>query len=329
MKINNDWSIENIWNNLVTEVRTIEPRNYIRASELGRPFLDRYLAMKGVKPTNKFSPRILRVFDAGNIFETEVMLRMFKLLGIFINTYKEIYIKRGSYLPVIGHHDPKVGGKINRTQALININNDSISPWLKLRATALLEALIKEYPMGMRVLTTEIKTVNSRAFFAPKNADKETGFFKGYPWHKLQLWTYLQTGDNDGRLFYISKDDLTLKETNLRKDDKEVEELWRQDVGKMSRYYLKNIEPPPEKNIIFNEDKREYQLNFKISWSSYFTKLTGFTVVEDWEKKMYPQLKKMNTKKCSNCDKPFQLSTLNLHNGVCGRCFKGKKEVKK
>ena len=327
--IKNDWSIENIWNELVTEERPVEPRNYIRASELGKSYLDRYLAMKGVPKTNQYPARVLRVFDAGNIFELDVMLRMFKLLGIFIDTYKEIYIQKGTYLPVIGHHDPKVGGIINKPQALLNIASDNISPWMKVRATALLEKLITEYPNGMRVLTTEIKTVNSRAFWAPKNKDEETGFFKGYPWHKLQLWTYLQTGDNDGRIFYISKDDLTIKEQNLSKDDKEIEALWNEDVSTMSNYYQKNIEPPPEPDIVFNEDKGEYVLNWKVQRSSYFTKITGFTVVEDWERKMYPELKAKNTSNCSKCQKPFQLSTLKTHDGVCGRCFKGNgKEVK-
>jgi hypothetical protein len=192
-----------------------------------------------------------------------------------------------------------------------------------------MERLLLEYPRGMRVLTTEIKTVNSRAFFAPKNRDKETGFFGGYPWHKLQLWTYLQTGDNDGRFFYISKDDLTLKEITLKKDDKEVEELWKKDVSKMTRYYKKNIEPPPEKDIVFNEERGVYDLNWKIANSRYFTKITGFTVLEDWQRKYAKKVKEMNTKKCSKCKKPYSLTTLNMYNGMCGRCFKGGKGVKK
>lgn len=327
--INNEWSIEKIWNDLITEERKIAPRSFIRASELGKAYLDRYLAMKGVQPTNKFPPRVLRIFDVGNIFETEVIERIFKLLGIFISTYREVYIQKNDYLPVIGHHDAKVGGVIKKEQALININHESVSPWLKLRATALLKKLLKEYPHGLRILTTEIKTVNSRAFWAPKNQDKNTGFFKGYPWHKLQIWTYLQTDDNDGRIFYISKDDLTLKEDPIKRDDKEIEELWMRDVSRMTRYYKKNIEPPPEKDIIYDPERGEYVLNWKIARSSYFTKITGFTVVEDWEKKFMGELHKKNTQKCLKCRKPFQLSTLNQYNGLCGRCFKGNgKEVK-
>ncbi len=330
MKIKNDWSIENIWNNLITNERQQEPRNYIRASELGKSYLDRYLAMKGIKRDTPYSPRILRVFDSGNIFEIEVMERIFKLLGIFISTNREVYIKRGNYLPIIGHHDPKVGGTINYHQALTNIGRDDVSPWLKLRATALLERLMKEYPHGMRVLTTEIKTVNSQAFWAKKNKDDKTGFFKGYPWHKLQLWTYLQTDENDGRIFYISKDDLTIKEQNVSRNDKEIEKLWKKDIGKMTYYYRKNIEPPPEKDIIFNEEKGEYVLNWKVGWSPYFKRITGFSVLEDWQKKFEGELKRYNTKKCIKCRKPFQLSTLKMHDGICGRCFKGEGEgVKK
>lgn len=329
MKIGNKWSIEKIWNDLLPQEKQQGPRDYIRASELGKSFLDRYLAMKGVLRDHAYSSRILRVFDAGNIFELDVMVRIFKLLGIFIDTQREIYIKRGNYLPVIGHHDPRVGGKINVAQAMANINSDAVAPWLKLRATCLLEGLIKQYPRGLEVLTTEIKTVNSMAFWAKKNKDDETGFFKGYPWHKLQLWTYLQTGDNDGRIFYISKDDLTLREQTIRKDDKEIEEAWKKDVGRMTYYYRRNIEPPPEKDIIFNENKGEYVLNWKVGWSPYLKRITGFTVIEDWQKKFEGELKRYNTKNCKVCKKPFLLATLKMHDGVCGRCFKGKKEVKK
>src|SRR3990167_6116174 len=234
----NNWSVSEVWNDLLVAERKPAARAYIRASEIGSPFLDRYLKMKGVKFSNPFNARILRVFDTGKIFETEVVERIFKLLGIWIKSQGEITIRREGLLPVIGHHDPKVGGKIKYFQAMKKIKQRNVSEWMRARAIELMIQLRKKYPKGLKVLTTEIKTVNSMAFWAPKNKDPRTNFFGGYPHHKLQLWTYLNgDGQHEGRIFYISKDDLTLHETPVFRDDKELEQKWLADVSEMTKIW--------------------------------------------------------------------------------------------
>jgi hypothetical protein len=322
---NNNWRIQDIWNELLTEDRPITPRSYIRASEIGKPYLDRYLAMKGVQPTNPFSPRIKRVFDCGLIFEVDVVERMFKLLGILQSAQTEVKYKRDGLLEVIGHYDHKVGGQINVSQVQESLADPLVSPWMKKRTEKLLEKLMYRYPQGMRTLIAEIKTVNSRSFWSHKNQDPETGFFKGYDHHKLQLYTYLMAlQEDEGRVFYISKDDLTLFETSIYLSDQKLADLWEEDIAIMTYYYLANKEPDREPDIIFNEDKGMYEANWKIGRSNYLKLITGFETTDEWESSLYGQLKDKNKGKCIVCEKSFQLVTLNKNGGLCGRCAKGK-----
>lgn len=321
--MHNSWSISNIWNELLTDEYPIQPRSYIRASEIGKSYLDRFLAMQGIPPTNPFTPRIKRVFDCGHIFETEVMERIFRLLGLLEDTQKTVVIRRKGMLEVMGHYDFRVGGKIDSHKARKEILGYDVSPWLRERALKLLDLLIEKYPEGLESLIAEIKTVNSMAFWAHKNTDPATQMFRGYDHHKLQLFTYLEGEDEErGRLFYISKDDLTLMETGVFHSDSKLRQLWEQDVTTMTDYYLRGIEPPREPDVILNEEKGTYEPNFKVGRSNYLTLLTGFKTVEEWEASLAEKLSNLNQKPCKICGKLFQITTLAKNEGVCGRCAK-------
>lgn len=370
---NQKFSVSNIWNELVAEERQQEARGYIRSSEMGREFLERYLKMKGVPSSNKFDARILRVFDCGHIFEEDIVMRIFKLLGLVVSTQDEVEIEIPGLLKVIGHHDPRLGGKVNvdrvkamveqyvtiTTPALKDSDGKVLIPektereplvrdWMKNRVIKLAEKLAKQYPDGLEDIITEMKTVNSRAFWAHKNQDQQTRFFKGYPHHRLQIWGYLKGKNHpSGRLFYISKDDLTLMETPVFLDDKELEGLWMEDVQGMTDFWndAKEMEKefggPREINgkwvlpdwlkqhipeeIVYNDNKGKYELNWQLGWSNYLTLYTGFENSEEWQKGLKAKLKKMNLKECKDCKKEFSLTTLNKNDGYCGRCNKKRK----
>ena len=65
------WSFFKIWNESLEqrEERPPKERQNLWASELGKSQVDVYLKMKGIAPTNPFSARSLRKFEAGNIWE--------------------------------------------------------------------------------------------------------------------------------------------------------------------------------------------------------------------------------------------------------------------
>lgn len=345
-----NWNIQETWNELTLNEEPPKPRDYIRASELGSPFLDRYLKMKGVPFTNPYTPRVRRIFDCGNIFE-EVVERVFRLCGILVTVQEEVKLQHDDMLPVVGHFDLKVGGtvQIEKVRRILNKDNftnlfatirtqdpdlaDFIefmypAEWLRNRSLKMAETLARKYPNGMKQLITEVKSVNSRAFWGHKNQDPETGFFKGYDNHKLQLYTYLMgTNSDEGRRFYVSKDDLTLMESPVYLSNLMLADLWKQDVSEMTKYIKLNREPDKLPDIIYDEDKKMYDFNWQISRSPYFTYITGKKTLEDWEYSLRGELRKLNTKPCSDCGKDYQLATLNKNAGLCGRCVKKRKGV--
>jgi len=316
------FSIQGLWNDLITEDRPMAPRDYIRGSDIGKPYLDRYLAMKGVPYSNPFQSRIKRIFDCGLIFE-EAIERIFRILGLLIDSQAEVAVEMPGMLKVVGHYDQRVGGKIDVDKSRKALEDENVPEWLKNRASKLLEKLSQENPDGFQTLITEIKTVNSMAFWAHKNVNPETGMFKGYDHHKLQLLTYLlATGEEQGRIFYISKDDLTLMELGVMKDSPDLIEKWEEDVATMTKYYRENIEPPKEDDIIWDEHKKVFVTNWMIERSNYFTHITGFDSVEKWQDSLKAELKAKNTTQCKACKKDFTLQTLNKNKGYCLKCFK-------
>jgi len=356
-------SLQKTWNDTHPAARIISPRSYMYASDLGRGFVDRLLTMRGIIPTNKFTARLLRVFDVGNMFEME-MEKMFKLWGIFISSQNRIVVETPGMLTVVGRHDPLIGGNINYKEAKARINevqrdedgnvmydpnvwdNDyyplfKYDKYVRERSLALLDRLVKLYPNGVEKMITEIKTVNSQAFWSDKNKNELTDFFKGYDHHRLQLHTYVKGLNLPGRLFYMSKDDQTLMESKVDQNDKELEKLWLADVKTMTKLYRESqtkpllkkdkngkttiadwLRPYQEKNIVWNEDKKEFEKNWKASHTNYLTMITGFKDKDEWVASVIGELKKSNIIACKSCKKDYTRHTLNKHDGICGRCLK-------
>lgn len=285
------WRIDDIWNTKLRVDRT-EPkeRDYISPSDIGKPYLDRYYKMTGEKITNPFDERILRIFDAGNIFEW-VVEKVFSEAGILEEAQKWVIIEANDkHFKVMGKLDHLVGGLPDWETARKRIKAEKFPEWLENRALKLTEELEKKYPKGLKRIIAEIKSVNSMAFWAHKNRD-DKGRFKGYPHHKLQLYSYLK-GENidEGHLFYISKDDLTLEETPVFLDDPELQKVWLNDVTQISEYVRTKTVPAKEDDIVFNDEKGKWEPNWKVGRSSYLTKITGAKDQESWEAGIHQEI---------------------------------------
>src|SRR3990167_11563032 len=65
------WSFSSVWNQSLEQrpEKIMNTRANIWASEIGGAMIDRYLKMTAVKPSNPFSARSLRKFEAGNLAE--------------------------------------------------------------------------------------------------------------------------------------------------------------------------------------------------------------------------------------------------------------------
>lgn len=294
---NKPWSISSVWNNQINLNNSkVSPRNYIRASELGSSFRDRFNKMKGVPFSNPFDERTLRIFDTGRFFE-QIIVKLLKVAGILHSTQNEITVPADdTHLKVVGHLDCIAGGvpDVEKARQYIqglkkdfDLSDDDL--FLENRALKVAEYLFKEYPDGLEPTIAEVKTVNSMAFWAHKNTGSD-GYFKGYDHHKLQLLTYLlgKPKDKNGqevktaRLFYISKDDLCLQEIAVTQTD-ELMKQWNDDVEKMTHYFKNNELPPREEDTVWNENTHKYEVNWKLGRSNYLTLITGLSK-EAWEK---------------------------------------------
>jgi hypothetical protein len=294
-----DWSIEKVWNAQLSSIQAPAPaRDFIRASEIGSPFLDRYYKMLGIPFSNEFDDRTLRVFSMGRLIEREI-LTIFKLAGIFQSTQEEIILPENQdHLTIKGHVDAVVGGKpdfekakkhiekVIKMKELLEEDVDTEYRALNLVADLSKKFISGKYPDGLEFLIAEIKSVNSRAFWSHKNMDSR-GYFKGYDHHKLQLLTYLlgHPTIKKGRLFYVSKDDLCVKEKNVV-ITASLKKAWLEDVSTMSNYIRNKQEPPKEEDVVWNNDKKVFEMNWRIGRSNYLTKITGLSK-ERWEKRAY------------------------------------------
>ena len=286
--------IAQLWNESLEQERyEVKERNYINASDIGKSMLDRFYKMKGIPETNPYDYRVLRIFAAGNEFH-HLLKKVFEKIGILIDSEQRIEIPATEKtLKIVGYYDLNLGGKINTEQAEKRIKEYEFSFYVEQKALRLAHYFKEKYPQGFEPTICEIKSVHSNAFWSKKYYLAEA-----YPWWKLQIYTYLKALNiSEGRLFCISKDDLSLIEYIIRYPDKILEEKWVKDVEAISNYYLKNIEPPKEPEIIFNETKKKYVINWMLARSPYFTKITGFTDTEVWGEELKEKIKQLNKSK--------------------------------
>jgi CRISPR/Cas system-associated exonuclease Cas4 (RecB family) len=299
------------------KLRKEEKRNHIYASELGKSYYDRYLKMGGVQPSNPPSANTLRKFAVGSMIE-ELISRMLRASGQLIEAEQHVSVPATEEtLEVTGRIDFLAGvdGWTEATDRIDDLfgDDDVITPNLHKQASINLGSKgSMESPEGIETTPVELKSINSMLFWAKKDYLDEA-----YKHHKLQLYTYLRAKNlSFGILAYISKDDATIKEFIVKKDDSELRELWEKDVKEMS-YYIKNKKTPPKPDEIvfdpngkvrFQKDNKKYVVqgewkpNWEIKFSDYFDIITdnkfkndkGIDPVLYWEESLKPKIKEKN-----------------------------------
>lgn len=329
-KNNNIWSVQGIWNEELTlgrGERVLEPRDHIWASELGKGYYERYLKMNAIAPDFDYDERVLRKFEAGNFFEKLIgFVLMSSGLLKFDNRWYQIPAD-DNHLAVSVKPDFIAGGKpdwnIVKQDLQTNLLFD-LMPNLARISKKLVENLSEKYPDGLKDLVYEIKSVNSQVFWAKKDYLSEA-----YPHHQLQCFAEMKaTGLPEGRILYISKDDLTVAEFSLRLDNLSLNERYEEDVIKMTEYIKKGIEPVKPESIVFDPQKKLrfqylkqqqviegcYVENWEVAWSNYISHITGIEgrtqaeVVAKWKNIIAKELKVRNDelkeKSKSNINEP-------------------------
>lgn len=295
--MNNKLYLEDVWNDITVAVkrgRPHEPRQHIYASEIGKSFFDRYHKMIGTPETEMIDDRVLRKFTAGEVFE-ELIGDYLSMIGLIKSSQEHIEIPENEkHLRITGRID-YIAGMSDWKAAREKIGNGTTEEYSDITKEILLkliERLEQKYPNGISDTLFEIKTINSMVFWAKKHYLTEA-----YPWHVMQIYTYLkQKGMSEGRIVYVSKDDLTIKELTITYPNAELEAVWQKDVETMSDYLRKGVEPPKPPSVIF--DKRGsypfqkngvkhkceglWKENWEVKFSSYFRMITGFESEDKW-----------------------------------------------
>ena len=278
------WSFYETWNKALEqrEVKPPEPRQKIWASEIGGAYLDRFLKMKGVQQTNPPNARSLRKFEAGNILEWIVGL-ILKRAGVLINTQEWIQYQYEGLLPVSGRLDFISGGQPDYEKARKEIELLELPDFFNRATNQIIEHLKTNYPDGLEKIILEIKSCSSFMFERyEKHGLRSAGQ------HGLQLFHYLKAKDiSEGHLVYISKDDLRMIEIEVL-NPSYIEKKYKNDISTMTDYFQSDVWPPPEKEIIYNEDTFKFSTNLKIEYSSYLKLIYGYDEPiqyrEKWDK---------------------------------------------
>ena len=302
---NNTWRLEEIWNSqLRAEQYPPKVREHIWASEIGKNFYERYQKMMGVPVTNPPDDRVLRKFSAGTWFEEQIGY-ILERVGILQSKQEKVWIEPTSdCLAISGKIDYIAGGVIDWDKARQSVRSAKFPTFVENIGLSVIDYFQTKYPFGLEPIIYEVKSVNSQVFWAKKDYLEEA-----YPWHVFQDYTYLLAKKYPlGRILYISKDDLTIKEIDVHCPDEVIGNHWLNDIKTMTNYIRTKTEPPlpepivlnPRGKIRFQRNKQKmvvmgkYEENWEIKWSPYFTKMTGFEDSDTWITSLKPKIKQLN-----------------------------------
>jgi hypothetical protein len=228
-----------IWNRAFDEPpRPSKERDYLYASELkGKPY-DTVLSMLGVLPTSEPNARAKRKFQAGNLFEFIVKVAL-QNCGLYQKTQEAIRAEFDGIL-VSGRIDFLIGGTPNFENNIINTVQelelgDGFEGYLS-RLQQNFKAWYEKKGFEFPNEVWEIKSVSALVFDGIELADKPKEN------HVLQLYHYVYNHPktNSGRIIYICRDDLRLKEFYVHRSDTQIYNDYAFEVRKLRDLYLQH-----------------------------------------------------------------------------------------
>jgi len=274
------WSFVGGWNYSLDQVQEYpaRARDYLWASQLGKSQVDIFLTLAGMEVSNPFGKRAKRKFDAGVMWEW-IAEMVAKRAGIFISSQDYVRYAVPGGLEVSGKLDLRLGGVRNLEQ--IKSMKDALG----------IIGLPDRFVDAMKVVedrmnfTTElperiIEVKSSSAYMY----DAQYKFGIPAENHALQCLHYLlATGNDEGAILYISKDDARMTEIPIWRDDELLNAKYKEVVTLAKMYYDKKEKPPVEPLITFDWAKGRFSDNWNVKYSGYLTYLYGFETEGDYQ----------------------------------------------
>lgn len=270
--IKKDWNLANLWNAVAyKESRPMVKRNYIYASELGSPYIDRFLKMKATPYTNPPNDRSLRKFLSGNLWEF-VVKQILVSCGVF--RHEEVKADGCPYdgcLDVHGRLDFLAGGYVDKEEAMANVVDLHLPDFL----VDISHRIINELAGGhLEEKVLELKAVST---FAMDMIERRRG---PVPNHTLQGYHYDRFTDYPAEISYICKDDCRMAQFKI--NIKETEPIYKDDIEQMTHYFKKNKKPPLAPLAGFDYGTAKFSKNLGVEYSPYLTMLYGFKNPEEY-----------------------------------------------
>jgi hypothetical protein len=294
------WSFASIWNESLEKgrpERELKARSRIWASEMGSSFIDRYLKMTAVAPTNPPNPRSMRKFEAGNMMEWLVGI-VLKRAGICIDNQEWLGHQYPGLLEVSGKFDFYAGGKPDWSKAAAEVKRLELPEFFSRATDAIIKHFKEKYPDGLTKIILEVKSCSN---FMMERYEKKGVDSK----HGLQIFHYLKAKNMpEGHVVYICKDDLRMAEFALV-NPSDTEAIYKKDIEMMTGYLQSQQMPPKELEIYFDEIVGKFSANWKVGYSNYLTMLYGYQNQKEYDDKYKPLVSKFNRvlKRCVQGDK--------------------------
>lgn len=290
MQQERNWSFVDAWNNSVISTnRTLEPRDYVYASELGYPLIDTWLKMKGVQPTNPPNERSLRKFEAGNIWEWIARFVLTRA-GIIRDCQERVHYQYEGLVRVSGRLDFLAGGMPDFDKAKEDLSSLYL-PYSILNASINIVDKLKAQNGNkpLKELVLELKSCSTFVMDTLERTEKPLHH------HEFQIYHYLR-GLNmpEGRLVYICKDDCRMMEFKVLLTDTEIEDEMKTILKQVTYYYENDIQPPIEPLVKFVPEEGRFKKNIFIEYSGYLTMLYGFETPRDYSDSVKSKIARYN-----------------------------------
>lgn len=276
------WSFGGIWNKTLAEdnERLVEARSYLWASDIGKPFIDVWLAMRGTKKTNPPNARSRRKFEAGNVWEWIVKIILLRS-GILIASQDRLEHTYPGLLRVSGKVDFIAGGKPDYEKGRAGIADLMLPEKFSRVQEKIVEHFAANYPNGLDNKIIEMKSVSAFMFEA---LEKKRG--SSLKIHRMQIYHYLKSKQiPEGEIVYICRDDCRMMEVAVYLDDPATEKEYHDWIEKMTAYSKSDEMPPKEKAIVFDEDLGKFSKNNQVAWSGYLSMIYGIKDQAEFDEK--------------------------------------------
>jgi hypothetical protein len=143
-----------------------------------------------------------------------------------------------------------------------------------------------------RQVPYEFKTVHSRKFWHMTQrgqADDQ---------HRMQLWWYLKfLNVPEGRLVYISKDDLAIQEYPVFLNDENLSKQAIADIAKLMVAWKTKKAPEPASLFVKSFDKKKNKDVYKLNWQADYCRYHSHCLGDpNWRENTEKELKTLNKK---------------------------------